>query len=82
MLITLEYIKRMVNEIDQCDNDEKAHMMEDKLHRSVLYQIARRSVLGDGGASSQELATAAIMTGTLGFHRWYSKPKPVTSGEE
>ena len=75
MLITLEYIKRTVNEIDQCDDNEKAHAMEDKLHQDVLEWIATRPVLRDGELgvrtfSTRVLAAEAIKTKDIDFDRW------------
>lgn len=64
MLITVEYVKRQVNRIDQCESTEEAHAQENLLYYDVLLWIA------EGRENAQALAAEAIKTKTTNLDRW------------
>ena len=64
--MTIEEIKRRVKEIKQLSEDnEYAHIKEDRLWENVLQAIADKS------ENPHELAKEALETSKISFTRWY-----------
>jgi hypothetical protein len=65
--ITIDSIRHRVVEISEiASDDEHAHSLEDDLWNDVLQAIA------DGAPDSADLATEALKTNQVKFHRWYA----------
>jgi hypothetical protein len=65
--MTPEKIKQRIKEIEKIkDDDEQAHIKEDELWFEVLLAIA------EGHEEARGLATEAIQTRFVKFHRWCS----------
>ena len=63
--MTLEEIKKRIDEIKSvADDDERAHALEDQLHRDVLFAIAGCA------QNANDLAMAALRTLYIEFNRW------------
>jgi hypothetical protein len=69
-MMTLDEIRRRVEHVRvvAVEDDEMAHIEEDKLHRDVLAEI--RDHCTDGACA--ELAGTALETWAIRFSRWYA----------
>jgi hypothetical protein len=66
--VTLEEIQKRVEEIRAvADDDESAHVLEDRLRRDVLSAIAE-GFYDDAGA--RQAAAAVLSTKEIRFARW------------
>ena len=64
--MTVEDVKKRVEKIwNEFDDDEAAHIDEDKLYTDVLIEIA------NGNPYAKELAREAIKVVDMDFCRWY-----------
>ena len=64
--MNVTHIKKRVEEIRECQHDdEKAHVLEDKLHQDVLTAIADGSCV-----VPRRAATEAIKTMDIEYSRW------------
>lgn len=62
--MNIEDVRKRVQEICDCSwDDEKAHILEDQLHRDVLSQLS------ESGIHMPELAREALKTLSIDFAR-------------
>jgi hypothetical protein len=63
----IEEVRERVEEIRRgADDDERAHALEDRLHKDVLKAIA------EGASNGRQLAAEALTTDQIRFGRWYA----------